>query len=146
MGGWVGGGWVEGGWVLYFFGERVAAESPVVSSSSHPSAHMWHILSALFTSTGLVPRCTPIKYYYSSSTLPRNLPINLTKTIRQDEWHALREYPPKMPRLIYLFLHNQRNECGGTWHSVSCAPLQTCSGWLPASWAWPYPSSCSAGS
>ncbi|XP_029992874.1 transmembrane protein 178B [Sphaeramia orbicularis] len=38
---------------------------------------------------GLVPRCTPIKYYYSSSVLPRNLPINLTKTIRQDEWHAL---------------------------------------------------------
>uniref|UniRef100_A0A3Q1GLB7 Transmembrane protein 276a n=1 Tax=Acanthochromis polyacanthus TaxID=80966 RepID=A0A3Q1GLB7_9TELE len=42
---------------------------------------------------GLVPRCTPIKYYYSSSALPRNLPINLTKTIRQDEWHALRELP-----------------------------------------------------
>uniref|UniRef100_A0A672HMI8 Si:ch211-87j1.4 n=1 Tax=Salarias fasciatus TaxID=181472 RepID=A0A672HMI8_SALFA len=38
---------------------------------------------------GLVPRCTSIKYYYSSSVLPRNLPINLTKTIRQDEWHAL---------------------------------------------------------
>ncbi|XP_037624149.1 transmembrane protein 178B [Sebastes umbrosus] len=38
---------------------------------------------------GLVTRCTPIKYYYSSSVLPRNLPINLTKTIRQDEWHAL---------------------------------------------------------
>ncbi|XP_030221389.1 transmembrane protein 178B [Gadus morhua] len=38
---------------------------------------------------GLVPRCTSIKYYYSSSALPRNLPVNLTKTIRQDEWHAL---------------------------------------------------------
>ncbi|XP_061679561.1 transmembrane protein 178B [Syngnathoides biaculeatus] len=38
---------------------------------------------------GLVARCTPIKYYYSSSALPRNVPINLTKTIKQDEWHAL---------------------------------------------------------
>lgn len=55
------------------------------------------ILFVLFTSTGLVPRCTPIKYYYSSSALPRNLPINLTKTIRQDEWHALRESPPHPP-------------------------------------------------
>ncbi|XP_077452177.1 transmembrane protein 178B [Stigmatopora argus] len=38
---------------------------------------------------GFIARCTPIKYYYSSSALPRNVPINLTKTIRQDEWHAL---------------------------------------------------------
>ncbi|XP_028650108.1 transmembrane protein 178B [Erpetoichthys calabaricus] len=38
---------------------------------------------------GVVQRCTPVKYHYSSSTLPRNLPINVTKTIRQDEWHAL---------------------------------------------------------
>uniref|UniRef100_A0A3B3R3G2 Transmembrane protein 276b n=1 Tax=Paramormyrops kingsleyae TaxID=1676925 RepID=A0A3B3R3G2_9TELE len=38
---------------------------------------------------GLVHRCTPIKYHYSSSILPRNLPVNVTKTIRQDEWHAL---------------------------------------------------------
>lgn len=60
-----------------------------------------HLLSALqgltlfvpFASTGLVPRCTPIKYYYSSSSQARNLPINLTKTIRQDEWHALRKSP-----------------------------------------------------
>lgn len=60
----------------------------------HPiSVLICDILLALFTSTGLVPRCTPIKYYYSSSVLPRNLPINLTKTIRQDEWHALREFP-----------------------------------------------------
>ncbi|XP_018618909.1 transmembrane protein 178B [Scleropages formosus] len=38
---------------------------------------------------GLIQRCTPVKYHYSSSVLPRNLPINITKTIRQDEWHAL---------------------------------------------------------
>ncbi|XP_028823917.1 transmembrane protein 178B-like [Denticeps clupeoides] len=40
-------------------------------------------------SKGLVQRCTPVKYHYTSSSLPRNLPINITKTIRQDEWHAL---------------------------------------------------------
>lgn len=38
---------------------------------------------------GLVQRCTPIKYYYSSLALPRHLSINITKTIGQDEWHAL---------------------------------------------------------
>ncbi|XP_018923915.1 transmembrane protein 178B-like [Cyprinus carpio] len=38
---------------------------------------------------GLLQRCTPVKYYYSSVNIPRNLPVNITKTIRQDEWHAL---------------------------------------------------------
>uniref|UniRef100_A0A3B4Z4Y2 Si:ch211-150g13.3 n=1 Tax=Stegastes partitus TaxID=144197 RepID=A0A3B4Z4Y2_9TELE len=38
---------------------------------------------------GIIQRCTPVKYHYSSSILPRNLPVNITKTIRQDEWHAL---------------------------------------------------------
>ncbi|XP_060694678.1 transmembrane protein 178B-like [Hemiscyllium ocellatum] len=38
---------------------------------------------------GVVQRCIPVKYHYSSSTVPRNLPVNLTLTIRQDEWHAL---------------------------------------------------------
>ncbi|XP_043938835.1 transmembrane protein 178B-like [Protopterus annectens] len=38
---------------------------------------------------GIIERCTAVKYHYTSSTLPRNLPINVTKTIRQDEWHAL---------------------------------------------------------
>ncbi|XP_051558892.1 transmembrane protein 178B-like [Myxocyprinus asiaticus] len=38
---------------------------------------------------GLFQRCTPVKYHYTSSILPRNLPVNITKTIRQDEWHAL---------------------------------------------------------
>ncbi|ROL52771.1 Zinc transporter ZIP13 [Anabarilius grahami] len=37
----------------------------------------------------LIQRCTPVTYHYTSSILPRNLPINITKTIRQDEWHAL---------------------------------------------------------
>nr|XP_033784471.1 transmembrane protein 178B isoform X2 [Geotrypetes seraphini] len=39
---------------------------------------------------GIIERCIPVKYHYTSSSLPRNLPINVTKTIRQDEWHALR--------------------------------------------------------
>ncbi|CAH2326016.1 transmembrane 178B-like [Pelobates cultripes] len=38
---------------------------------------------------GIVERCTPVRYHYTSSSLPPNLPINVTKTIRQDEWHAL---------------------------------------------------------
>ncbi|XP_022435242.1 transmembrane protein 178B isoform X1 [Orcinus orca] len=39
--------------------------------------------------TGEIERCTYIKYHYSSATIPRNLTFNITKTIRQDEWHAL---------------------------------------------------------
>ncbi|XP_069444678.1 transmembrane protein 178B isoform X2 [Ovis canadensis] len=38
---------------------------------------------------GEIERCTYIKYHYSSATIPRNLTFNITKTIRQDEWHAL---------------------------------------------------------
>ncbi|XP_078540833.1 transmembrane protein 178B-like isoform X2 [Lissotriton helveticus] len=38
---------------------------------------------------GVIDRCTAVKYHYTSASLPRNLPINITKTIRQDEWHAL---------------------------------------------------------
>ncbi|XP_065148376.1 transmembrane protein 178B [Paramisgurnus dabryanus] len=38
---------------------------------------------------GLLQRCTLVKYYYSSASIPRNLPVNITKTIRQDEWHSL---------------------------------------------------------
>ncbi|XP_025024511.1 transmembrane protein 178B, partial [Python bivittatus] len=38
---------------------------------------------------GVIQRCTAVKYHYTSSSLPRNLPINVTNTIRQDEWHAL---------------------------------------------------------
>lgn len=40
---------------------------------------------------GVIQRCTPVTYHYTSSILPRNLPVNITKTIRQDEWHALRK-------------------------------------------------------
>ncbi|XP_032894330.1 transmembrane protein 178B-like isoform X2 [Amblyraja radiata] len=39
---------------------------------------------------GVVQRCLPVKYHYSSSSVPQNLPVNLTMSIRQDEWHALR--------------------------------------------------------
>ncbi|XP_064276952.1 transmembrane protein 178B isoform X2 [Passer domesticus] len=40
---------------------------------------------------GAIERCSYIKYHYSSATIPKNLTYNITKTIRQDEWHALRE-------------------------------------------------------
>ncbi|KAJ6667174.1 hypothetical protein lerEdw1_017152 [Lerista edwardsae] len=38
---------------------------------------------------GIIQRCTAVKYHYTSSSLPRNLPVNITNTIRQDEWHSL---------------------------------------------------------
>ncbi|KAM6091666.1 transmembrane protein 178B isoform 3-T4 [Theristicus caerulescens] len=41
---------------------------------------------------GAIERCTYIKYHYSSATIPKNLTYNITKTIRQDEWHALRTF------------------------------------------------------
>ncbi|XP_014877870.1 transmembrane protein 178B-like [Poecilia latipinna] len=47
-----------------------------------------HIL--LFTLyTGAIARCSYIKYHYSSAAIPKNLSYNITKTIRQDEWHSL---------------------------------------------------------
>lgn len=38
---------------------------------------------------GVIARCSYIKYHYSSATIPKNLSYNITKTIRQDEWHSL---------------------------------------------------------
>ncbi|KAM8908372.1 transmembrane protein 178B isoform 3-T3 [Spinachia spinachia] len=38
---------------------------------------------------GSISRCSYVKYHYSSSTIPKNLFFNITKTIRQDEWHSL---------------------------------------------------------
>ncbi|XP_023148587.1 transmembrane protein 178B [Amphiprion ocellaris] len=38
---------------------------------------------------GSIVRCSYIKYHYSSATIPKNLSNNITKTIRQDEWHSL---------------------------------------------------------
>ncbi|CAI5786255.1 Hypothetical predicted protein [Podarcis lilfordi] len=40
---------------------------------------------------GAIDQCSYIKYHYSSATIPKNLTYNITKTIRQDEWHALRK-------------------------------------------------------
>ncbi|XP_068859255.1 transmembrane protein 178B isoform X2 [Aphelocoma coerulescens] len=40
---------------------------------------------------GAIERCSYIKYHYSSATIPKNLTYNITKTIRQDEWHALQD-------------------------------------------------------
>lgn len=41
---------------------------------------------------GMIARCSYIKYHYSSASIPKNLSYNITKTIRQDEWHALRTF------------------------------------------------------
>ncbi|XP_073337007.1 transmembrane protein 178B [Pagrus major] len=38
---------------------------------------------------GSIVRCSYIKYHYSSAIIPKNLSYNITKTIRQDEWHSL---------------------------------------------------------
>ncbi|XP_038595068.1 transmembrane protein 178B isoform X1 [Micropterus salmoides] len=38
---------------------------------------------------GSIARCSYIKYHYSSAMIPKNLSYNITKTIRQDEWHSL---------------------------------------------------------
>nr|XP_023668527.1 transmembrane protein 178B-like isoform X1 [Paramormyrops kingsleyae] len=38
---------------------------------------------------GSIARCSYIKYHYSAANIPKNLSYNMTKTIRQDEWHAL---------------------------------------------------------
>ncbi|XP_017281849.1 transmembrane protein 178B [Kryptolebias marmoratus] len=38
---------------------------------------------------GSVARCSYIKYHYSSTAIPKNLSYNITRTIRQDEWHSL---------------------------------------------------------
>ncbi|KAJ8261647.1 hypothetical protein GJAV_G00156690 [Gymnothorax javanicus] len=40
-------------------------------------------------SAGSITRCSFIKYHYSSAVIPKNLSYNITKTIRQDEWHSL---------------------------------------------------------
>lgn len=41
---------------------------------------------------GTIERCSYIKYYYTSSTLVRkDISYNITKTIQQDDWHALRK-------------------------------------------------------
>lgn len=47
--------------------------------------------SVFFSSSGTISRCFYIKYHYSSASIPKNLSYNMTKTIRQDEWHSLRK-------------------------------------------------------
>lgn len=47
----------------------------------------------MFFSSGAISRCFYIKYHYSSASIPKNLSYNITKTIRQDEWHSLRKCP-----------------------------------------------------
>lgn len=65
--------------------------SNFILSFSKPCCSDYDCLFHFVFLPGVIQRCTPVKYHYSSSILPRNLPINITKTIRQDEWHALRK-------------------------------------------------------
>ncbi|MGH0120161.1 UNVERIFIED_CONTAM: hypothetical protein FKN15_065922 [Acipenser sinensis] len=54
-----------------------------------------------------IERCSYMKYHYSSATIPKNLSYNITKTIRQDEWHSLR----KSKRGLVATLLVSRLEC-----------------------------------
>ncbi|XP_070981497.1 transmembrane protein 178A-like [Oncorhynchus clarkii lewisi] len=38
---------------------------------------------------GIAQRCITIKYHFSQPIRLRNIPLNLTRTIQQDEWHLL---------------------------------------------------------
>ncbi|KPP60579.1 hypothetical protein Z043_121408, partial [Scleropages formosus] len=38
---------------------------------------------------GIAQRCTTVKYHFSHPIRLRNIPLNLTRTIQQDEWHLL---------------------------------------------------------
>ncbi|KTF88964.1 hypothetical protein cypCar_00027501 [Cyprinus carpio] len=40
-------------------------------------------------SKGIAERCTSVKYHFSQPIRLRNIPLNLTRTIQQDEWHLL---------------------------------------------------------
>ncbi|KAJ8377616.1 hypothetical protein AAFF_G00255740 [Aldrovandia affinis] len=38
---------------------------------------------------GIAQRCTTVKYHFSQPIRLRNIPLNLTRTIQEDEWHLL---------------------------------------------------------
>ncbi|KAL7404846.1 hypothetical protein ABVT39_019756 [Epinephelus coioides] len=38
---------------------------------------------------GIADRCKAVKYHFSQPIRLRNIPLNLTRTIQQDEWHLL---------------------------------------------------------
>ncbi|XP_051545890.1 transmembrane protein 178Ba [Myxocyprinus asiaticus] len=38
---------------------------------------------------GTIEQCSFIRYYYSSAAMRKDLSFNITKTIQQDDWHAL---------------------------------------------------------
>ncbi|XP_077381226.1 transmembrane protein 178A [Festucalex cinctus] len=38
---------------------------------------------------GIAERCTAVKYHFSQPIRLRNIPLNLTRSIQQDEWHLL---------------------------------------------------------
>lgn len=51
------------------------------------------LIMIFFFFSGTIERCSFIKYYYASSAVTRkDLSYNITKTIQQDDWHALRKW------------------------------------------------------
>lgn len=68
------------------------SHSPSLPLSDYLYLCLRSLLLPLCLSAGSITRCSFIKYHYSSATIPRNLSYNITKTIRQDEWHALRKW------------------------------------------------------
>ncbi|KAF3832715.1 hypothetical protein F7725_026380 [Dissostichus mawsoni] len=76
--------------------------------SGFPCVHQAVMLSDELTPSLTQTGCTAVKYHYSSSILPRNVPINITKTIRQDEWHALRKSQSLVCHIEVLY-HNAKS-------------------------------------
>lgn len=52
-----------------------------------------HVKPVCDPCAGIADRCTSVKYHFSQPIRLRNIPLNLTRTIQQDEWHLLRKSP-----------------------------------------------------
>ncbi len=50
-----------------------------------------HVKPVCDPCAGIADRCTSVKYHFSQPIRLRNIPLNLTRTIQQDEWHLLRK-------------------------------------------------------
>ncbi|XP_015827844.1 transmembrane protein 178A isoform X2 [Nothobranchius furzeri] len=46
-------------------------------------------IDRLIDRAGIAQRCKAVKYHFSQPVRLRNIPLNLTRTIQQDEWHLL---------------------------------------------------------
>ncbi len=62
-----------------------------------------HVKPVCDPCAGIADRCTSVKYHFSQPIRLRNIPLNLTRTIQQDEWHLLRKWS-KASSLSYTAL------------------------------------------